>query len=121
MPKSLSSLVRSRIQNALGSLPFRPTQSAIADALGVTQTWVSHYLRGRHEIDLDTLGKLCGYLGIRMGSLFEGGDVVPLSTLPAGMAETWTLLQSITDDERDAVRDILRIMARRPSAKRARK
>jgi hypothetical protein len=119
--RSLSDLVRRRLAAHLEGMPARPTQSAIADALGVTQTWVSHYFRGRHDVDLDTLAKLADFLGVRLESLVaDSENAKAVSAHPAGFGEVWTLLQSVTPAERDVVRDVLRVVARRPASKRAR-
>lgn len=115
---TVSQSVRQRLRNHLDALPSRPTQSAIGDALDRTQTWVSHYFSGRHDIDLDTLSNLCEFLHVDIRSLFESDD---RQTLPAPYAEALTLLKSIAPAERDLIIDLLRQMARRPTKKRARK
>lgn len=115
----LAALVRSRIRTYLRDLPSRPTQQAIGDALGRTQTWVSQYLSGRHDIDLDTLAKLADFLHLDLVSLFR--DHGPRHTLAPDYAEALTLLQALTPDERATVLDVLRALARRPAQKRARR
>jgi transcriptional regulator with XRE-family HTH domain len=120
MAQTLSALVRARLRAYLESLPSRPTQAVIGEAIGRTQTWVSHYLSGRHEVDLDTLARLCAFLRVDLASLLtERGEI--RHTVDPSLAEVLTLFESLTDEERETVRDILRVLARRPAAKRARR
>jgi transcriptional regulator with XRE-family HTH domain len=119
MPSRLSALVRQRLRRHLDQLVARPTQKQLGDAIDRTQTWVSHYLSGRHDVDLDTLGHIAAFLDIDLGSLVTpDGDV--RQQLPEPYAEAVTLLQAVTHEERDAVLDILRSLARKPSTRRAR-
>lgn len=120
MAHTLSALVRTRLRAYLDGLPSRPTQAAIGDAIGRTQTWVSHYLSGRHDVDLDTLARLCAFLRIDLASLLtERGEL--RHTVDPSLAELLTLFESVTPEERDTVLDVLRVLARRPAAKRARR
>jgi transcriptional regulator with XRE-family HTH domain len=119
-PQKLSTLTRARIRTYLESLPSRPTQKAIGDAIGRTQTWVSHYLSGRHDVDLDTLSRLCAFLRVDLSALVaDRGEL--RHTVDRSVAELLTLFDSLTEAERETVLEILRALARRPSAKRARR
>lgn len=120
MTPTLDALVRERIRTYLRDLPSRPTQQAIGDAIGRTQTWVSQYLSGRHDIDLDTLAKLAAFMHMDLGSLLHDHGS-PRLTLAPDFAEALTLLQSLTPEERATVLDVLRVLARRPATKRARR
>lgn len=117
-PQDLSAHVRQRIHEHLADLPVRPTQRAIGAAIRRTQTWVSHYLSGRHDIDLNTLGRLADFLGVTVPDLMAGAQ--PRHDASPRLTEAITMLRSISDDEQDTVLDILRILARVPSTRRAR-
>jgi transcriptional regulator with XRE-family HTH domain len=117
----LDQYVRRRISTHLAAMPVRPTQEAIGEAIGHTQTWVSHYLNGRHDADLTTLHQLCDYIGLRLADILaEAAGEAPAKPDNPEESETLTLLRSITPAERRAQLEILRIIARRPSTKRAR-
>lgn len=120
MSQTLSALVRNRLRTYLESLPSRPTQAAIGEAIDRTQTWVSHYLSGRHDVDLDTLARLCAFLRVDLASLLtERGEL--RHTVDPSLAELLTLFESLTRKERETVLDIVRVLARRPAEKRARR
>lgn len=115
----LSDHVRRRVRAHLDAMPARPTQAAIGRAVHRTQTWVSHYLSGRHDIDLDTLSKLCEFLQVDLPSLLQ--DEHTRATLAPPYDEALTMLRALAQDERDTMIDVLRVLVRRPTAKRARR
>lgn len=116
----LSQRVRHRIRDHLDSLPAKPTQAALAETAGVTQSWISHYLHGRIDVDLDTLERLCQALQLDLSSLM-GADSATRTTLPAQLAEPLALLQALTPAARETVLDLLREMTRPATKQRARR
>lgn len=121
MPSSsLNSLVRTRIKQHIAAMPARPTQRAIADALGLTQTWVSHYMSGRHDIDLDKLAAFAAFLRVDPASLVKDGGELKHTVKP-DVAEALTLFQALSSDEREIILLTMRALVRPQSEKRARK
>lgn len=116
---TLQSLVRHRLRQHLDGLPAKPTQASLADAIGVTQTWVSHYLHGRHDIDLDTLERLCNTLQLDLSTIVRRDGPVE-STQPPELAEPVMLLQALPGDSRAVVIELLRELTRPTTQKRAR-
>lgn len=118
---TLDALVRRRLVACLDSITARPTQDAIGGQVGRTQTWVSHYLAGRIDADLDTLNRICDFIGIRLSTVIEeaikGKTAAPK---PPAAAEVQTLFAAITPEEQQIVIDVLATLARRPASKRAR-
>ena len=116
----LSARVRHRLRDHLDRMPAKPTQQALAEAVGVTQSWISHYLHGRHEADLDTVEKLCQVLQLDLPSLVRP-DGAAVTTLPAAVAEPVALLQALTPEAREMVLELLRELTRPAASKRARR
>lgn len=52
------------------------TQAGLAEHLGVTQSAVSNWIRGKNSIDVEYVPGICSYLGITVGELF-GADAPP--------------------------------------------
>jgi len=118
MSLTLSESIRAAIKNYLDMLPRKPTQASIGRAVQRTQTWVSHYLSGRHDIDLNTLSRLCLFLDIKVADLLA--DSVAPKAERSLASEASTLMQAISPEEQQAILDVLRALARKPAAKRAR-
>lgn len=116
----LSQRVRHRLRAYIDSLPAKPTQYALAERAGVTQSWVSHYLAGRHDADLDTLERFCIALQVDIASLM-GPDGGARPSVPDEIAEPMALYQSLTPKGREVVLDLLRQMTRPATKQRARK
>lgn len=116
---TVSNHVRASVRAHLQAMPARPPQAAIGRAINRTQTWVSHYLSGRHDIDIDTLSRLCDFLQLDLPSLLSGDDNRPRLDEP--YAEAVTLMQAVSPDERELIVDMLRALVRRPTGKRARR
>lgn len=121
LASTLDALVRRRLAAYLDSMTARPTQDAIGAQISRTQTWVSHYLAGRTDADLDTLNKICDFIGIRLSTVIEdalkGKTAAPR---PPAAVEVQTLFAAITPDEQKIVINVLATLARRPAAKRSR-
>lgn len=118
---SLDALVRRRLIAYLDAMTARPTQGAIGAQISRGQTWVSHYLAGRIDADLDTLNKICEFIGIRLSTVIDEalrGKTTAAKT-PAA-AQVQTLFASITPAEQQTVLDVLGTLARRPTNKRSR-
>lgn len=112
----LTSTIRRRLQDHLAAMPIKPRQIDIAAAVGKTQTWVSHYLAGRHDADLDTLDRLCQFFGLELWGLIQDRPAQPRPELE----ELGTLYRSLSKPEQEALQGILRMMARPNRAQRAR-
>lgn len=110
--------VRARLRAHLEAMPARPTQSSIGRAIDRTQTWVSHYFSGRHNIDIDTLAKLCDFLQVSLTAVLASDDDAHTLTQP--YAEAVTLMQAVAPDERELILDMLRALVRRPVSARKR-
>lgn len=117
---SLQALVRTRIKERLAALPARPTQYAIAEALGLGQTWVSHYLSGRHDIDLDKLAAFAAFLRVDPATLVKDGGAIKHTVAP-DIAEALTLFQALSEKERGIILETMRALTRPVSEKRARR
>ncbi len=115
---TLDAHVRRRIKARLADLPAKPTQDAIGQALGKTQTWVSHNLAGDLDADFETAGRFCEFLGTTLSAEIKAG--ADAKAKPTKQAEFNVLFSSITPDEQNTVMDILRTLARRPASRRAR-
>lgn len=86
----------------------------------MSQSWFSHYLHGRHEVDLDTLDRLCSVLSIDLESLVRSSGT-PETTLPPAVSEIVTLFQALPAETQDTVRKLLRDLSRPKAQKRARR
>lgn len=115
----LSARIRHRIRDHLDAMPAKPRQSSLAEAVGVTQSWVSHYLHGRHDIDLDTLEKLCDVLQLDLAALVKP-DGQAKTTLRPELSELVALFQALAPDSQETVRQLLRELTRPAAQKRAR-
>ncbi len=115
---TLDAHVRRRIKARLADLPAKPTQDAIGQALGKTQTWVSHYLAGDIDADFETAGRFCEFLGTSLSAEIKAG--ADAKAKPTKQAEFSVLFSSITTEEQETILNILRTVARRPAKRRAR-
>ncbi len=109
--------IRRRIRDHLASLSTPPRQSDIGQAINRTQTWVSHYLSGRHDADVDTLIRLCDFLELDLCDLIH--DRRPGA--PTQGQQIATLINSLTPPEQGAIRAVIETMARPPASRRSRK
>lgn len=116
----LSARVRSRLRDHLDTMPAKPRQADVAEAVGMSQSWFSHYLHGRHEVDLDTLERLCTVLSVDLESLMRTNGA-PESSLPPSVSEIATLFQALPAETQDTVRKLLRDLSRPKAQKRARR
>lgn len=115
----LSARIRARLREHLAAMPSRPTQQALADQMGATQSWVSHYLAGRHDADIDTLDRFAQAVQVDFASLVRP-DGKPQSTLPREFAEPIVMLQAMTPEMRAHVIALMRELTRPSTQKRAR-
>jgi len=67
-PPTLQHVARTRIQAWLTTMGV--TQQAICHRVGVTQPWLSRYLHGKVDADVDTLAKLADAFGHSIAALF---------------------------------------------------
>jgi transcriptional regulator with XRE-family HTH domain len=68
--RSLSDLARQRLVTWMAARPTL-TQTEIAKAVGVTQSWVSQYKRGDIDPDVDQLDALARVFGHTLNELFD--------------------------------------------------
>lgn len=120
MAAHISDLVRARLNAHLDALPTRPTQRSIGDAIGRTQTWVSHYLSGRHDCDLDTLAALAAFLNLDLSALVGPSGERLRTRLDPPLDELVMLFQSVPPDEREVILQLLRSLTRPIHQRRAR-
>lgn len=73
-------------------------QTEIAAYLGVSKSAVSHWLSGDNSIDIDTLAKLCEYLGVSLNQI-AGLDA--LETELVVTSREVTIIQMFRDLDED--------------------
>ena len=78
---SLNAIARFRINELLRSSGL--TQTEFADHLGKTQSWVSKYLNGEIDIDLDTLREIARLFKVRVADLLEEDAPPPHDAMEA--------------------------------------
>lgn len=115
----LQALVRRRFRQHLEALPARPTQAALAEAAGINQSGLSHYLAGRHEFDLNTIGRLAAALQLDLGSLVRADGEIK-TTLAPPLAELVALYGALPADSQFTIISLLRELTRPTTQKRAR-
>ena len=69
MSPSLDDQARSRIKKWLASTGT--TQTALAEKIGRTQAWMSRYLSGEFDADLETLQKIARVFGNNLTGLLD--------------------------------------------------
>jgi predicted XRE-type DNA-binding protein len=67
--RRLQELARARIKGWLAANP-RITQIKLAEAVGMSQTWVSQYKSGEQDADCDQLAAMAAVFGHTLSELF---------------------------------------------------
>jgi transcriptional regulator with XRE-family HTH domain len=90
MPPTVDQVVRDRIRTWITSTGV--TQTELAERIGRTQAWMSRYLHGEFDADLETLQKMAHAFGQGLGALLdaptdpmEARVVEGLRALPANL------------------------------------
>jgi transcriptional regulator with XRE-family HTH domain len=68
--RRLQELARARIKGWLAANP-RITQIKLAEAVGMSQTWVSQYKSGEQDADCDQLAAMAAVFGHTLSELFD--------------------------------------------------
>ena len=103
-PASLDKQVRARIRAWLAGSGL--TQTAFSDRIGKNQPWVSRYLKGEVEADLDTLQRMAEVFGHNLSTLLNQ----PSDPLELTLVE---LYRSVPARARATLLELLRHLARR--------
>jgi transcriptional regulator with XRE-family HTH domain len=93
------------------------TQEALADAIGVSNSQVSHIERGERDVDTELLAKIADALGVSPAELFEGErptPPVPSSVRDAGNVY-FVMPGKISAEERERVEELLKRLAEIPN------
>jgi transcriptional regulator with XRE-family HTH domain len=69
VPLSLDQLARDRIKSWVASTGV--TQTELAERIGRNQAWMSRYLKGEFDADLDTLQKIAACFGFSLIALLD--------------------------------------------------
>ena len=93
------------------------SQSALAEAIGVSFQQVQKYERGANRVSASTMSRIASHLGCRPADLMptgDGGDAVPLDSAflsQAGGPELAKAFMSLSPRLRRAIVDLARAMA----------
>lgn len=87
MPQTLDDIARSQIKKWI--LATGITQVALAERVGRNQAWMSRYLGGAFDADLETLQKIAQVFGHSLTSMLE----VPKDPEEAALVTAWRALR----------------------------
>jgi transcriptional regulator with XRE-family HTH domain len=100
MPLSLDALARQQIRQWLQSTGI--TQVNLAEQIGRNQAWMSRYLAGDFDADLETLRKIAQVFGHNLATLFN----IPL--LNPDETELLELYRALGAESRKIAKSLLR-------------
>jgi transcriptional regulator with XRE-family HTH domain len=102
-PQSLQDIARAKIKHWIASTGI--TQTQICEQIGRNQPWLSRYLAGGIDADVDTLAK--------MARVFEQ-NLFALLSIPADPDEAAVLrmYRALRPNGREAIQKLLRAMSR---------
>jgi transcriptional regulator with XRE-family HTH domain len=108
MPPTLDEIARARIREWMRTTGA--TQVMLAGRIGKTQAWMSRYLSGELDADLESLRGMAAAFEHSLSALLEA----PTNPIEA---ELITLYRALHPDARKALLDLLRLWANPPSRK----
>jgi transcriptional regulator with XRE-family HTH domain len=112
MPLTLDQVARDRIKHWIVSTGV--TQTELAARIGRTQAWMSRYLSGEFDADLETLQKIARAFGHSIGALLDEPAADPVE------ARVLHLYRSLPSHARAICLNLLEAWANPRGRKRAR-
>ena len=108
-PESLNAVARRRIKSWIAATGI--TQVTLADRINKNQAWMSRYLSGDFDADLDTLAAVAGVFGHSIGALLDAAaDPQEQNVIDA--------YRALPIGARDTVYSVLLLMAQKPRTRR---
>ncbi len=97
------------------------SQQTVADYLEITRQAYSNYENGNRDPDNETLLKLAEYFGISVDALLRGSAALPTASSEDVLDEVdvafYGEYKELTDDDKDTVREMVRIMREKRAKK----